>query len=124
MRRARIACPCLFVGFTGFATGLIVAGRPVVAEDLPAPPAVNKEEPLNRPLDANLWMQISAEYRACCYQAYNLARRRLIERLQSPPPGGWAKPPAVVLDLDETVLDNSAFQTRLTRNGLTYDDKT
>jgi 5'-nucleotidase (lipoprotein e(P4) family) len=124
MRRVRIVCLSLFVGFTGFVAGLIVADRPVVAEDLPAPRAVNKEAPLNRSLDANLWMQISAEYRACCYQAYNLARRRLIEKLQSPPPGGWAKPPAVVLDLDETVLDNSAFQTRLIRNGLTFDDKT
>jgi 5'-nucleotidase (lipoprotein e(P4) family) len=76
---------------------------------------------MNRSLDANLWMQISAEYRACCYQAYNLARRRLAEKVQQVPPGGWAKPPAVVLDLDETVLDNGEFQTRLIRNGLGFD---
>jgi acid phosphatase len=82
------------------------------------------ESPPNRSLDANIWMQTSAEYRACCYQAYNLARRRLIEKLRDVPPHGWAKPPAVVLDLDETVLDNSAFQTRLARNGLAYDEKT
>jgi 5'-nucleotidase (lipoprotein e(P4) family) len=69
-------------------------------------------------------MQISAEYRACCHQSYNLARRRLGEQLQTPPAGGWARPPAVVLDLDETVLDNSAFQTRLALNGLTFDEQT
>ena len=37
---------------------------------------VNSSPP-NRALDANLWMQISAEYRACCHQSFNLARRRV-----------------------------------------------
>ncbi|HJZ89733.1 MAG TPA: HAD family acid phosphatase, partial [Gemmataceae bacterium] len=94
------------------------------AEDAPVPREVKKEDPPNRSLDANLWMQISAEYRACCYQAYNLARRRLAEKLHDPPPGGWARPPAVVLDLDETVLDNGEFQVRMIRNNLGFDEKT
>jgi 5'-nucleotidase (lipoprotein e(P4) family) len=112
------------VGIAGFAAGLFVSGPRTIAEDLPAPRPVFREDPPNRSLDANLWMQISAEYRACCYQAYNLARRRLTEKVQSPPPGGWAKPPAVVLDLDETVLDNGEFQTRLIRNSLGFDQAT
>jgi acid phosphatase len=69
-------------------------------------------------------MQVSAEYRGCCYQSFNVARRRLGEKLRDAPAGGWAKPPAVVLDLDETVLDNGAFQARLIRNGLAYDQAT
>lgn len=112
------------IGLAGFAAGLYVAtARPTAAEPL-APRVVHPEDPPHRSLDANLWVQTSAEYRACCHQAYNLARRRLIEKLADPPPGGWARPPAVVLDLDETVLDNGAYQTRLARNLLAFDDAT
>ncbi len=124
MCRTKVCCLCLATGIIGLVFGLKFSDRPAVADDLPAPRKVNLESPPNRSLDANLWMQISAEYRACCYQAYNIARRRLIEKLRDEPPHGWAKPPAVVLDLDETVLDNSEFQTQLIRNGLGFDSKT
>jgi acid phosphatase len=123
MSRIRLTGLCASIGLAGFLAGVAVSDRPVVAEELAAPRVVHKELPANRSLDANLWMQISAEYRACCHQSFNLARRRLIEKLQ-PPLSGWAKPPAIVLDLDETVLDNAAFMTRLARNGLTFDDAT
>jgi 5'-nucleotidase (lipoprotein e(P4) family) len=53
---------------------------------------------------ATLYTQNAAEYRALCYQAYNLAQLRLLEALRSNPAR-----PAVILDLDETVLDNSAY---------------
>src|SRR5690349_16454793 len=55
---------------------------------------------------AILWTQSSAEYRALAYQAFSLARLRLDQAraVRS------AKPPAVVVDIDETVLDNSRFQ--------------
>lgn len=124
MPSARQFCAFTAVGLAGFAAGLYVAGPRSAAEELPAPRVVVREDPPNRSLDANLWMQVSAEYRACCYQAYNVARRRLTEKVRDVPPGGWAKPPAVVLDLDETVLDNGEFQTRLARNGLGYDQAT
>ena len=124
MPSARQLGAFMAVGVAGFAAGVFVSGPRTAADDVPAPRVVVREDPPNRALDANLWMQVSPEYRACCYQAYNLARRRLTEKVQSPPPGGWAKPPAVVLDLDETVLDNGEFQTRLIRNGLGYDQAT
>jgi acid phosphatase len=62
-------------------------------------------------LAANFYLQTSAEYRACCLQVYKCAEMRLEYLLQSADP----KPakPAVVMDLDETVFDNSAFQTYL-----------
>ncbi|MBI1191676.1 MAG: 5'-nucleotidase, lipoprotein e(P4) family [Bacteroidetes bacterium] len=53
---------------------------------------------------ATLYTQSAAEYRALCYQAYNLAELRLLEALRRNPAR-----PAVILDLDETVLDNSAY---------------
>ena len=124
MPSPRQLCAFAAVGLAGFAAGVLINNPRSAAQDLPVPRAVVREDPPNRSLDANLWMQISAEYRACCYQAYNLARRRLTEKARAVPPGGWARPPAIVLDLDETVLDNSEFQTRLIRNGLGYDQAT
>ncbi len=72
-------------------------------------------------LDAVLWVQHSAEYRAAALQAYNQARVALDRALADT---GWTAaleqtgafghlPPAVILDVDETVLDNSPHQGRL-----------
>jgi 5'-nucleotidase (lipoprotein e(P4) family) len=72
-------------------------------------------------LNATLWMQTSVEYRASALQAYHTARLALDAALADP---HWtaaieqtgdasSKPPAIVLDLDETVLDNSPFEARL-----------
>src|SRR5262249_10143901 len=60
-------------------------------------------------------------YRACCYGIYKSAALRLEATLAAARP----KParPAIVMDLDETVLDNSAFQTFLYKYNLEYSDK-
>lgn len=50
-----------------------------------------------------LWQQRAAEYKALCFQAYNVARTRLDQSLVP----SQTKPLAVVTDIDETVLDNS-----------------
>jgi len=85
-----------------------------------APPAFRAEKPIYRGLDANLYMQTAAEYRACCIQAYNLATRRLKELHAA---AGKDKRLAVVMDLDETVLDNAGFQAMLLRSRLAYDQR-
>lgn len=54
---------------------------------------------------ASLWQQRSAEYKALCFQAYNIARLRLDEAIKLHKKG--SKPLAVVTDIDETLLDNS-----------------
>lgn len=56
---------------------------------------------------AAAWMQNSAEYRELCYQAYNIALGRVEAAVANHQKGD--KPLAIVLDVDETVLDNSAF---------------
>lgn len=94
-----------------------VVGRSDAQPIAPAP--FKPEAPANRSLDANLYMQTAAEYRACCYQAFNLASLRLQLALAKKP----AKPAAVVLDLDETVLDNGGFQAMQLRSGLAYDQR-
>jgi len=67
--------------------------------------------------NAVLWQQTSGEYRALCFQAYNFARLSLKEAV-------WAdtsrKPNCVIVDIDETVLDNSAFQGHEIKKGLSY----
>jgi len=62
-------------------------------------------------------MQTSAEYRACCYQAFNLALDRLKEAVAKKPEGRLA----VVADLDETILDNAGFQAMQLRSNLAFD---
>jgi len=103
----------------GLVAGLVIGAtglRPSAAE---APPAAGN--PQENRLLANLYMLTAAEYRACCLQTYRLAGERLAELLKAPAANG--RPPAVVMDLDETVLDNGNFQTFLYRTHLAYDDR-
>jgi len=79
-------------------------------------------------LNAVLWMQKSAEYKVNCLQAYSFAGKQLQTALEDE---NWTAaleqtgdymqlPPAVILDVDETVLDNSAYEARLIRQGVNY----
>jgi len=76
---------------------------------------------------AILWTQSSAEYRALAYQTFVLARLRLDENLRSHElRRNIRRSPqraAVIVDADETVLDNSRFQAELVLRGLPYDSQ-
>jgi acid phosphatase len=89
-----------------------------LAEAEPAPKKEAVAFPMEARLGANLWMENSAEYRACCLQIYRCAQTRLeallADSARRPPR------PAVVMDLDETVFDNSAFQSFLYHERLEY----
>ena len=67
--------------------------------------------------NAYLWMHDSYEYYSSSIFVYNSAWER-IERLysQGKLPSEWG----VILDLDETVFDNSQFQKELINNNLSY----
>ncbi|MGC8864988.1 MAG: 5'-nucleotidase, lipoprotein e(P4) family [Bacteroidales bacterium] len=65
---------------------------------------------------ATLWYQHAAECRALYYQSYNLARLRLDEMLKTEGKGKKA----VVVDIDETVLDNSPYQAWCILNGKSF----
>jgi len=54
------------------------------------------------------WTQSSAEYKALTVSIYNMSKIILDMHLHLPSASG--KPKAVILDLDETVLDNSPYQ--------------
>ncbi len=59
----------------------------------------------NAEMMALLWMRTAAEYRALCYQGYNMALMEVDNALANPSRRG--KPLAIVLDCDETVTDNT-----------------
>jgi 5'-nucleotidase (lipoprotein e(P4) family) len=69
-----------------------------------------------------LWYQTSGEARALYYQGYNIGKLRLAEALRKKPKK-IGKKPAVVLDLDETVIDNSPYQAWAVETGKGYPEK-
>lgn len=58
-----------------------------------------------------LWQQQSAEYKALCYQAFNLARYQIDEMFSRDLEFG--KPFAIITDIDETLLDNSPYNAKM-----------
>ncbi len=75
-------------------------------------------------LYADLWVQTSAEYAACCRQTYRYAGdvvarelARIVAGESKLAPEFRGLPPAVILDLDETVLDNGTYQSFLYDSG-------
>ena len=72
-------------------------------------------------LNATLWQQTSAEYIGVSRQAYRFARTNLDQALADTSwtaaleqTGDYAGlPPAVMLDIDETVLDNGPYEARI-----------
>ena len=73
---------------------------------------------------AVLWTQSSAEYRALALQAFTLARMRIDQDLAVQHRSRRRmKPPAIIVDVDETVLDNSRFQAELILRGVGYTSK-
>ncbi len=69
-------------------------------------------------IQAQVWTQNSAEYRALCYQAFNTARLNLDSFLSSDKK--YNKPLAIITDVDETVLDNSPYDGKLILNNTSY----
>jgi 5'-nucleotidase (lipoprotein e(P4) family) len=67
-------------------------------------------------LYATLYQQQAAEYKALCFQAYNLASLRLNQSVNQK----HSKPLAVVVDIDETVLDNSPYQAESILKNISY----
>ncbi|MGQ9804756.1 MAG: 5'-nucleotidase, lipoprotein e(P4) family [Chlorobiales bacterium] len=65
---------------------------------------------------ATLWQQQSGEAKALYYQAYQLASIRLSEALKQK----TKKPKAIIVDIDETVLDNSLYQAKLIERDTTH----
>lgn len=98
------------------------------APGAPALPAARSTAAAHENLNATVWMQTALEYEAAALQAYRLALLQLDAALADP---AWTAaieqsgnasglPPAVILDVDETVLDNSYYQARMIRDNTAY----
>jgi 5'-nucleotidase (lipoprotein e(P4) family) len=82
------------------------------AQQAPAIPPL-----LDYQTSGTLYTQKAAEYRAVAYQAYNLARWQLDadfdkKKLKKLPKSERKRPRAVMMDIDDTVLDNSPAQAK------------
>lgn len=108
------------------ASTALAQSTPAPTTEPAAPPAATAAG--HDQLLAVLWMQRSAEYKAACLQSYRAALQQLGPALEDPnwtacleqglPDAYSGLPPAVVVDVDETVLDNSAFAARQIRAGV------
>jgi 5'-nucleotidase (lipoprotein e(P4) family) len=114
------------------ACGALAAGALLAIGAWPGAGAADGGPRSREQLHAVLWMQQASEYRALVAQVYRLATERLatatqpgtaaVEQFGMDPVRLAALPTAVVVDLDETVLDNSYYQARLVLEGREYDE--
>ena len=69
--------------------------------------------------DSIKWVRGSAEYIAAFEQTYRLATARVETESRTHAAGSWA----VILDADETVLNNSLYQEERARAGLGFSEE-
>ena len=83
----------------------------------------------NPTLNSTLWLQTASEYKANTIQTYTSATHNLHKAITD---RSWTAaleqgtnasslPPAIILDVDETVLDNSQYQAQLLIDGAVFD---
>lgn len=94
-----------------------------------APEAVTGRPRPHANLDATLWAQSSVEAQAAARQVYIMAGLRLQGVLRNKEVSAALEqrvpfshlPPAIILDVDETILDNSPVQGRIIKSGKPWD---
>jgi acid phosphatase len=113
----------------GIALASLLAGCAHVPEKSARAPAPNDN------LNAVAWTQTAIEHDLIYREVYRVAGEKLSAALNDPdwdalPKRDRKQPlppklkPAVIVDIDETVLDNSPYQARLVANGKEYDEFT
>jgi len=110
----------------------ILLSAPAGAQDKPSSDEPTMASPTgpNDLLNASLWMQRSVEYKANALAIYALGKLRLDAALGDKSASALGQenaqdlPPAIILDLDETVIDNSAYESGLITTNADYSSKT
>ncbi|MDF2867241.1 MAG: 5-nucleotidase, lipoprotein e(P4) family [Gammaproteobacteria bacterium] len=101
---------------TIFLGGLLLASFTVIAKPIEKNTLKDVTRITEQGLNAVLWQQ-SAEAKALYYQTFNLARWQLEQKLRT---YNKNKLPAIVMDIDETLLDNSPYAARMIANKQSY----
>ena len=106
----------------------LIAAFAVSANFALAQTATQPASDLTYQLGGVLYMQKAAEYRALCYQAFNAARVQLDfdldkKNVKKLPKAERKRPRAIVVDIDETVLDNSPAQALGIKMNTPYNPK-
>lgn len=111
--------------------GLVGCATPPPQKEVQIVPGPEVWVVANENLNAVLWTQTSAEWKALTRQTYvqadlaldSMLRNKKWSAATEQTEGFAKKPPAVIVDVDETVLDNSAFQARLVRENESYSEQ-
>ncbi|MAM59683.1 MAG: 5'-nucleotidase, lipoprotein e(P4) family [Salinicola sp.] len=98
---------------------LALTGGLAACAQQPAQPPAPRVSLADELVMATVWMQSSGEYAALSHQAFNLARMNL-DRALAAPGSQTQRPPAIIVDVDETVLDNSPYEAWLIANDENY----
>lgn len=130
--RLSLAPLCLALVLAGCQREAVRADAPAAGTPVATPAPVAAAVPADDNLNAVLWMQTAVEYRANSLQTYRAAIAQLDRALKDK---NWdaldpversnsarGLPPAVIFDVDETVLDNSPYQARLVQSGGEYNE--
>jgi 5'-nucleotidase (lipoprotein e(P4) family) len=129
VRAFRLIALCLVAGGTGCSSHTPQTSRVPSGPPAPAAAADLSVAPSDDRLGGVLWTQTSAEYRALALAAFARARveldRALADRTSTAAleqQGDFADlPPAVIADVDETLLDNSPYEADRIRAGGRYE---
>ncbi|MEO8159892.1 MAG: HAD family acid phosphatase [Arenimonas sp.] len=106
---------------------------PAASPEGVTPPASVGGAQANDNVNTVAWMQTSVEYRLIAGETWRAALAQLDRAIKAP---GWdalaredrtvpatGLPPAVIVDIDETVLDNLPFQARLLRDNVDFHEE-
>ena len=83
-------------------------------------PAPAKDKLVQQNVDATIWYNTSAENFYIYHQTFAFAKTQLLERMKVNKSGAS---PSVILDIDETVLDNSPYMYELIVRGETFTEE-
>ncbi|HUD42881.1 MAG TPA: HAD family acid phosphatase [Dokdonella sp.] len=133
MKPFSVLVPLIALVLGGCAATRPVAVGPAATAPVPALAETAGPRPDDN-LNAVVWTQTAIERELLARQAFAAAREQLSRALADP---AWdALPhderegrvdrlaPAIIVDIDETMLDNSPYQARLVRDGASYDEFT
>src|SRR5215470_11445296 len=92
---------------------ILIAAVSGLSQSMPTPQPADKEYEVA----AILWQQSSGEQRALCYQTFVLARLLLDRDLRN---HRIRQRRAIIVDIDETILDNSRYEAALVKQHKNY----